>query len=144
NPIPAEESDELFASQIIFFGKGEGRDTIRGYAGLMHATRIRRAVIIQDRTVDRPERANAIAKADLERRQGLLDVTDIEIDARHANARIGTFQVGDDILIDVEIPWAGRVQQWERILSITYTPDSESVRLQVRRADAGWYGGQPQ
>jgi len=109
----------------------------------MHAARLRRAAIIQDRTVDRIERANAIAAADLERRQGLLDITDIEIDARHENARMGTFQVGDDILIDVEIPWAGRVLQWERILSITYTPDLESVRLQVRRADAGWYGGQP-
>lgn len=142
NPIPAEETDDLYASQVVMFGKGEGRDTVRGYAGRSLRSRLRRVAVIQDRTVDRVERANAIAKADLERRQGLLDITDIEVDARHINARFGSYQVGDDILIDVEIPWQGRLQQYERILSITYSPDAESVRLQLRRADAGWYGGQ--
>ena len=142
NPIPAEESDDLYASQVVLFGKGEGRDLVRGYAGRTLRTRLRRVAVIQDRTVATAARANALAKADIERRQGLLDITDIEVDARHDNARFGSYSVGDDILIDVEIPWQGRVQQWERVLSITYSPDAESVRLQLRRADADWYGGQ--
>lgn len=142
NPIPAEETDDLYASQVILFGKGEGRDVVRGYAGRALRGRLRRVAVIQDATVAAIDRANALAKADLERRQGLLDITDIEVDARHINAQIGSYSVGDDILIDVEIPWQGRVQQWERVLSITYTPDAESVRLQLRRADALWYGGQ--
>lgn len=144
NPIPAEETDDLYASQVVVFGKGEGRDVVRGYAGRRMRSRLRRVAVLQDSTIASRERATAIAGADIERRQGLMDVTDIEVDARHENALFGTYQVGDDIPIDVEIPWLGRLRQWERIISITYAPDQESVRLQLRRAEAFRYGGQPE
>ena len=142
NPIPAEETDDLYASQVVVFGKGEGRDTIRGYAGRRLGSRLRRVAVVQDATIATNHRADARAGADLERRQGLIDITDIEVDARHDNARFGTYAVGDDIPIDVEIPWLGRLRQFERVISITYSPDQESVRLQLRRAEAFRYGGQ--
>lgn len=139
--IPAEETDDLYASQVVLFGAGEGRATVKGYAGRPLRKRLRRVAIIQDATVSDTARATALSGSDLERRQGLIDVTDIEIDARHINAQIGSFDVGDDILLDVEAGWLGRLLQWERVLSITYAPDGEAVRLQLRRADAFRYGG---
>lgn len=139
--VPAEESDDLYASQVVTFGKGEGRDTIHGYAGRPVPSRLRRVAIVQDATIATTDRANAVSADDLERRQGLVDVTDIEIDARHLNAQLGSFSVGDDIPLDVEVGWLGRLQQWERVLSITYSPDGEVARLQLRRADAFRYGG---
>lgn len=139
--VPAEETDGLYASQVVTFGSGEGRDTIRGYAGRPMPGRLRRVAIVQDGTISTSDRATAVACDDLERRQGLVDVTDLEVDARHVNARFGSYSVGDDILIDVEVGWLGRLRQWERILSITYAPDGESVRLQLRRADAFRTGG---
>lgn len=139
--IPAEETEDLFASQVIVYGSGEGRDTIRGYAGRALGSRLRRVVILQDATIDTTARANSLAAVELERRQGLIDVTDLEVEARHPNAEFGTYAVGDDIFIDVEVAWLGRLRQFERIISITYAPDAETVRLQLRRADAFRYGG---
>jgi hypothetical protein len=139
--VPAEEVDDLYASQVVLYGKGEGRDTIRGYAGRPLRKRLRRVAIIQDSTIATADRAAAISSDDLERRQGLVDVTDIEVDARHLNAQFGTYAPGDDILIDVEVGWLGRLRQYERILSVTYAPDGEAVRLQLRRAEAFRYGG---
>lgn len=139
--VPAEEAEDLYASQVVTYGAGEGRETIRGYAGRPLRKRLRRVAIVQDATIATAPRANAVAADDLERRQGLLDVTDLEVDARHINAQLGTYQVGDDVLIDVEVGWLGRLLQWERILSITYAPDQEAVRLQLRRSEAMRYGG---
>lgn len=139
--VPVEETDDLYASQVVMFGKGEGRDTIRGYAGRPMGGRLRRVAVIQDATIESSSRASAVAAVELERRQGLIDVTDIEVEARHTNAQFGTYAVGDDILVDVEVPWLGRIRQFERILSITYSPDGETVRLQLRRAEAFRYGG---
>lgn len=139
--VPVEETEDLYASQVVMYGKGEGRDTIRGYAGNPHGRRLRRVAVLQDSTVESTSRAGALAAVELERRRGLIDVTDIEVEARHPNAQFGSYSVGDDILIDVEVAWLGRLRQYERILSITYSPDGEIVRLQLRRAEAFQYGG---
>ena len=140
NAVPAEETDDLYASQVVVFGKGEGRDTTKGYAGRPLNRRLRRVAIVQDKTIPTPERATAAAGSELERRQALIDVTDLEVDARHPNAVFGSYQVGDDVLVDVEVDWIGRLRQYERILSITYAPDLESVRLELRRSEAFRYG----
>lgn len=138
---PVEEIDDQYASQVVLYGKGEGSSAVQGYAGRPLRTRLRRVAVIQDATVGTDARANALARDDLERRQALTDVTDLEVDARHINAQFGTYRPGDDIPIDVEVGWLGRLRQWERILSITYSPDSEAVRLELRRSEAFRYGG---
>lgn len=140
NVVPVEETDDLYASQVVVFGKGEGSSTLIGYAGRPLHQRLRRVALVQDKTIPSMERANARAGEELERRQGLVDVTDMEVDARHPNAVFGSYGVGDDVLIDIEVGWIGRLRQYERILSITYDPDGESVRLELRRADAFRYG----
>lgn len=140
NVVPVEETDDLYASQVVLLGKGEGRQTVRGYAGRPLRKRLRRAAVIQDSTVPTTARANAFAGDELERRQALIDVTDLEVDARHINAQFGSYSVGDDIPLDVEVDWLGRLQQWERVLSITYSPDADAVRLQLRRSEAFRYG----
>lgn len=139
NIIPVEEVDDLYASQVLAFGAGEGSEQVVGYAGRPLTRRLRRVAIVQDKTITDPARATAAAASELERRQGLIDVTDMEVDARHPNAVFGSYQVGDDVLIDVDVAWFGRLRQYERILSITYDPNGESVRLELRRASAFRY-----
>lgn len=140
NVVPVEEADDLYASQVVVFGKGEGRSTLIGYAGRPMQQRLRRVALVQDKTIPSAERANARAGDELERRQGLVNVTELEVDAHHDNAEFGSYGVGDDVLIDVEVDWLGRLRQYERILSIGYDPNGESVRLELRRAEAFRYG----
>lgn len=138
--IGPEEVDDMYASQVVFMGKGEGRDIIRGYAGKPYGKRIRRVAIIDDPTVDNVTRANALANREITRRQALQDVTEVEIDAYHPNARLGSFSVGDDIPLRATVPWIGDIYQWERILSYTYSPQTETIRVSLRRSESFTYG----
>jgi hypothetical protein len=139
--IGPEEPDDLFASQVLVLGSGEGRDTVRGYAGRVFGGRVRRVAVVDDKTIQSPNRAHLLANLELERAQALYDVEEITINGRHINAPFGSFLVGDDILIEADVPWIGRVRQWERIISYTYSPDSEEVRLQLRRSESFIYVG---
>lgn len=138
--IGPEEPDDLFASQVLVLGSGEGRDTIRGYAGRVFGGRVRRVAVLDDKTVQNVNRAHSLAHLDLERRQALYDVEEITVNARHINAPFGSFLVGDDILVEAEVPWIGRVRQWERIISFVYSPDTEEVRIRLRRSESFIYG----
>lgn len=54
------------------------------------------------------------------------------------NARFGTFDLGDEIrLIDRSGRWAGNLDMWVRILSITESTDSPVATLTVSRSDKG-------
>lgn len=139
--VGPEETDDYYASQVVLIGSGEGRDTIRGYAGSPHPTRLRRVAVVDDPAgVSNVSRANALARAEYLRRQAILDVTEIEIDARDPNARLGSFRCGDDILLTADVPWIGEIAQWERVLSYTYDPALESIRVQLRRSESFVYG----
>lgn len=134
------EATDMYASQVVFIGSGEGRETIRGYAGKPMGGRVRRVVVLDDKSVNTSVRANALSADELLRRQALQDVTEVEIDARHLNARLGSFDCGDDIPVVAEVPWVGSVRQWERVLSYTYSPDAETIRVSLRRSESFTYG----
>lgn len=138
------EVDDYYASQVVLMGSGEGRDTIRGYAAKPIGSRVRRVAILDDKTVNNSSRANALSADELLRRQALRDITEVEIDARHLNARLGSFQVGDDIPVIANVPWIGDVRQWERVLSYTYSPNAETIRVSLRRSESFVYGSETQ
>lgn len=139
--IGPEEVDGLYASQVLLLGAGEGRDKIKGYAGRILDNRIRRVRLIDDKTVQSLGRAISVSQAELERAQALTDVTEVTIKARHINAPLGSYTAGDELRVEALVPWAGMIKQWERVLSYTYSPDSEAVRLSLRRAESFTYGG---
>jgi len=136
---PAETAD-LYASQVVMLGSGEGSATVRGRAGRPLGTRLRRVAVLDDKTVGSTGRANALASSELDRRQALRDVTEITVMARHPNAPLGSFAVGDEVLLSARVPWAGEVRQFQRVLSYTYSPDSEAVKISMRSASSFSYG----
>jgi hypothetical protein len=140
-PVGPGELDDQYVSEVHVLGKGEGSSRIRGYAGRPLGTRIRRVRMIDDKTVDNAVRANAMAREELERAQALLDIQEFTAKARHVDAPIGSFDVGDDVPIDIEVPWLGRVRQWERVTSIAYSPDQEVMKIGCRRSETWNYGG---
>lgn len=139
--IGPEETADLYASQVVMLGSGEGSATVRGYAGRPLGTRLRRVAVLDDKTVGSTARANALASSELDRRQALRDVTEITVMARHPNAPLGSFAVGDEVLLSARVPWAGEVRQFQRVLSYTYSPDSEAVKISMRSASSFSYGG---
>ena len=144
--IGPEELEGFWCSNVILMGKGEGSSIIKGYAALPNPRRIRKTYIMTDPTCDNVTRANKLAMQELMRRQSILDIKEIEAEARHINARLGAFSLGDDVPVRGRIPWAntgngdGEVYLWERILGYTYRPDTESLRIRLRRSESFTYG----
>jgi hypothetical protein len=129
------ETPDLYASEIMFRGAGEGRDGIRAQAGKPDPKRIRRYKVINDKTVVDKKRAQANADDEYRRRTALLTITEITIDATHDNAPMGSFSLGDDILVQCWIPYIGDVKLWHRIVSYTWRPDKDEVVIQLRRSE---------
>lgn len=136
----ARETPDTYASQVIVRGSGEGRDSVRGYAGGRSPRRLRRVVAVTDQAVKDALAANALAADELRRRLSVTSISEIVVDTTHDNAPIGSWALGDDILITARIPYIGDLSLWHRIIAYTWSPDSDRARLTVRRSDQFAYG----
>lgn len=139
--VPLAEPQDWYASEVLVTGSGEGRDMIRGYAGQRFGNRVRRAVVVEDKEIDTTARANARAYEELLRRQfGLVEVAEIEINAKSDSARIGSFQEGDDIAVRASFAYFGYRTIWSRIVSYSYKPATERARLQLAPVNSFRFG----
>lgn len=136
----ARETPDHYASQVIVRGSGEGRDSIRGYAGGRSPRRLRRVVAVTDQSVKDAIAANALAADEMRRRLSVTSISEIVVDTTHDNAPLGSWSLGDDILITARIPYIGNISMWHRIIAYTWAPDSDRARLTVRRSDQFAYG----
>lgn len=132
--VGPEEPDDRFASEVIVLGRGEGSSRVRGRYASPVPNRLRRVHVVDDKTVSTNTEANNRAYTELADRQALQDITELTALARHDNASLGEYAVGDDVLVDADVPWHGRIRLWQRVLGITYSPDTEMVKLDLRSA----------
>lgn len=131
---PIEEPDDAYADTVYVAGKGEGPDQVTGSASLWVGNRLRLPAVVDDKTVDSTQRANALAGDELGARlSALVEVPEIVVDAAHRNAPLGSFAVGDEILPRVRFPYLGDVAQWHRITSIRYSPVTGRAALALTR-----------
>lgn len=135
-----EEDPGSYASQVMYRGKGEGRDAVRGYAGSADPHRIRRVKVATDQTISTPAMANSAAGDELLRSRAAITIGTIELDADHPNMPLGSYVAGDDILIIGDIPYAGHIELWHRILAFTWKPDANRVTATTRRSEQFVYG----
>ena len=135
-----EEDPTSYASQVMYRGKGEGRAAVRGYAGSADPHRIRRVKVATDQTISTSDMANRAAGDELLRSRAGLTIGTIELDADHPNMPFGSYVAGDDVLIIGDIPYAGHVELWHRILSFTWKPDANRVTATTRRSEQFVYG----
>ena len=123
-----------FASEIMTLGAGEGAAMIRGYAART-TTRLRRVTVVKDTTLRSKSVADKRAQSELNLRLGLGDVTQLSV-RDHANARVGSWAMGDEILLQGDGGWAGDINLWVRVVGQTLSPDNMSVAtLTVVRTD---------
>lgn len=137
--VLARETIDQYASVVIFRGAGTGRDGVRGFAATT-TIRLRRVVVVTDKRVTSSTMANALAAEELRRRMAIVSVSEIVVDAGHPNAPLGSWELGDDILIEANMPYIGKISLYHRIVSYTWDPQSDAVRMQVRRSDQWAYG----
>lgn len=131
NAIPLEEIADQYASEVIVCGAGQGADMIRGRAE-QPGSRLRRTVVVTDDTITYTDRATARARTELRRRQALVSMKKITVMARHPNANLGSFEVGDDIPVTGVFPWIGRTVIWHRITGYTWSPDKDTVDIDLQ------------
>lgn len=140
--IPLEEATgaQGYASYVLTRGVGDGRDAIRGFAGAPDPRRVRRFAIVGDGTIHDSAAAVAYSTEELLRRRAAITVGEVVMMDWHPNAPLGSYQVGDELLITGFVPWAGYIEFWHRIISYTWEPGRNIVTLQTRRAEQFAYG----
>lgn len=135
--LERDGSPGAFANVSYVVGKGEGATTVQGYDGVRDG-RLRRMTVYTDKLASTKARANSLA-----RRERLVRALEPALSGivvnDHDNARIGSWQVGDDIRVEVELPTIGRVDIWHRITAWTLQTDS-TAQLSLARSNTFHYG----
>jgi hypothetical protein len=112
--------DDDYASDVLSLGAGEGRSMKRGPVVRRAGRGLRRVTVLIDKTANTEQQLGSLAR----QRLGLLDgqprlhtltVRD------HPHARIGTFDVGDEIFVSGESGWT-KLDRWVRIVEYGVRP----------------------
>lgn len=93
--------------------------------------RYRRVMKEDDLQINSNERAAAWAHRKLARRQIPHYFENITIDSNHPNAPFGTWDVGDTINVQGNMPWVGKVSQRHRITAYMYDDATGLVDMQL-------------
>ncbi|WP_433701791.1 hypothetical protein [Nocardiopsis sp. CA-288880] len=136
--LTIQRSGDDYANLVTAYGAGEGSKMLRANASVTDG-RVRRS-----RTVERPDITSqaalqAVADDELRRWNSVEDILGFTV-MDHPNARIGTFDVGDDVLVHAYSGWAP-IDLWVRITSMTLSPDTGEVAVTCSRSDRFRYGG---
>ncbi|WAB10794.1 minor tail protein [Arthrobacter phage Tuck] len=127
-----------FANEVVGIGSGEGKGSIHRTTAVRDG-RLRRSVVYTAKDVAKTDRMDALIRDQLRRRSLSLDIQSVTV-RDHPNARIGSWTVGDDVLIQATIPWLGEIELWCRIVGWTLLTE-HTATLSLKRSDAFTYGG---
>ncbi|MGL3804726.1 hypothetical protein ACSYDW_01375 [Paeniglutamicibacter sp. R2-26] len=130
---PIDYDGSEYADEAIVLGAGEGREMIRGTLS-RNSGRLRRPVVVMDKNIRAVKDAVARAGREVAWRLGSEDITQIDV-RDHDHAKYGTYQVGDEILIETAPGWSEPLALWCRVLSIGFKPESNVATISVARAD---------
>ena len=136
--VAFESLSDDYANEVVGIGAGEGRATLRRSTATADG-RLRRTAVYTDKTVKTTARMDAFIADELTRRRGLLQITSVEV-VNHPNAVIGSWEIGDDVLISAAVPWLGEVDLWCRVTGWSLTGE-HTARLSLARSDSFRYGG---
>lgn len=131
--IPVQYDGDSYASEVITLGAGEGRKMIRGGDAKVTG-RLHRAAVVVDKTLRNRKSADSVARQELAARIGDEDVDTVVVQ-EHPHAPLGSFQPGDEILIQSPGGWTRDLEVWVRILSIATEPEKNQATLSVARTD---------
>lgn len=132
---PSYQGDH-FANNIYVIGKGSGTKTARARV-VVDDKRLRRAKIISRKSTANVHLLTEAGKKERARHSEQLTIPSIAI-KDHPNARLGSWALGDRILVQVYVPWIGELAIWHRITAEEIDPAAGTAVLTLTRAD--FYG----
>ncbi len=135
-PDPKSNGDS-FANAAFVTGAGEGK-AMKQTSSSINDGRLRRVDVISAKNVKNDSTLRALARDDLLKAQAHITIEQIDV-RNHPNAAIGSWALGDDILVEADLPFIGRVALWHRIIGWSLTSDS-TARLKLARSDSFTYG----
>lgn len=136
--VSVDSNGDEYANTILGLGSGEGTAMLRRSTGVRDG-RLRRVSVFADKAVTDNTRMDALIADELAHRKAALRITSLDV-LDHPNAPIGSWQVGDDVLVRADLPWLGEVEMWVRITAWSLTSESTAT-LDVVRSDHFRYGG---
>lgn len=136
--ITPEINGDDYANEVVGLGNGEGRDALRSTVAVRDG-RLRRTAVYTAKDVLDKKRLDALIDGELRYRANALEISTVVV-RDHPNARIGSWQLGDDVLIDTVLPWLGRVQLWSRVVAWSLLSDT-TASLSLIRSDYFRNGG---
>lgn len=135
-PVPQSNGDD-FANSIFTLGAGEGKG-MRKTTNSVDDGRLRRVDVLNAKDVKNPDTLRALARNELLQAAAHLSIDKITV-RDHPNALIGSWALGDDIYVEADLPFIGRIGIWHRITSWSLTSDSTAT-LKLARSDSFTYG----
>ncbi|MFF0481979.1 hypothetical protein [Streptomyces sp. NPDC004435] len=125
-----------YANEVVVLGRGEGRKMARAQIARFDG-RLRRVTTVTDKTLVSPTALRRRGELELAGRTKALQIPSIQI-VDHPNARFGSWALGDDIRVQVHVPWVGDLDVWHRIVADEISADG-TVTLTLRRSDSFHY-----
>lgn len=136
--LVVDSNGDDYANTVLGLGAGEGRSMLRRDTAVRDG-RLRRVATYADKAVTDFARMDALIDDELNYRKAALRITSLDV-VDHPNAPIGSWQIGDDVLVRAYLPWLGEVEMWVRITAWSLTGESTAT-LTVTRSDLFRYGG---
>lgn len=122
-----------YANDVYGMGLGEGRGMLRSRASVRDG-RLRRPAVVSRKAATQGL-LDRETQRELRTRQLLLDISEVTV-ADHINARIAAISPGDDVLVDLDVEWEGRVRMWLRVLAVQEAGDAPGIAvLKTQRSE---------
>lgn len=135
-PTPVSNGDD-YANAIFGLGSGEGEKMVHTSTAVNDG-RLRRVNVLSSKDTKDTKTLQSYARDALLKAAASMTIEQIVV-RDHANAVIGSWALGDDILVQVDVPFLGRLAIWHRIVSWSLTSDSTAT-LKLARSDSFSYG----
>lgn len=123
------EADAI--NELHVLGAGEGRDRVRGYAGVTDG-RLRRVKVVDDKSRSTVDQANSRARNEMELYRGQFVVEQLEV-FDHPNAPLELIEPGTELALYAETDWV-ELDQYVRVVGKSESPvRSDQATLTVVR-----------
>ncbi|MGA5135155.1 hypothetical protein ACPCTO_35795, partial [Streptomyces olivoreticuli] len=132
---PKGMADE-FANEVVVLGAGEGQKMKRAQVHKFDG-RLRRVATVTDKTLKADKALRTRGEQELAGRTMGVQIPMIQV-IDHPNARFGSWNLGDDIRVQLHVPWVGDVDVWHRIVADEISADGLCT-LELKRSDSFHY-----
>ena len=126
-----ERVGDDYANEVLCLGSGEATKMRKGTA-TQKTDRLRRAVVLADKSQRSNAGAEKAAAAELKNRAGDPDITEITV-CQHPNAEFNTWGLGDEILVTTPEAWVKKMHMWCRVVAEKWNCDEDTLTLTLKK-----------